>query len=245
MPAIWTPASRAICALTLGTPDEVPTFELEFQLSEELFGYPLYDPALDPGLPQGLSARELEREAYDMADRFARVYGSKNAYDIGGAALSGDPEKDQKPGLDYCIIPVYAAEWRNPTHPYTVAFRRRLREHFGNTRLFGCHGDGTFSIPSGSDMYEFSYRIADEPEAMLADAERRANAAIEANVAVRCLQSEGTCLSACFNGQNCHCVGYCNRAISCSPAPRAFSSSPQPRYCPATTAPPAATAAKA
>ena len=181
MPAIWTPASRAICALTLGTPDEVPTFELEFQLSEELFGYPLYDPALDPGLPPALSASELEREAYAMADRFARVYGAGNAYDIGGAALSGDPEKDKKPGLDYCIIPVYAAEWRNPTHPYTIAFRRRLREHFGNTRLFGCHGDGTFSIPSGSDMYEFSYRIADEPEAMHAEAERMAKAAIEAN----------------------------------------------------------------
>ena len=38
MSKIWTPAERAITALTLGTPDEVPTFELEFQLSEELFG---------------------------------------------------------------------------------------------------------------------------------------------------------------------------------------------------------------
>ena len=181
MPAQWTPASRAICALNLGTPDEVPTFELEFQLSEELFGYPLYDAALDPGLPSVSSPRELEQAAYDLADRFARVYGAGNAYDIGGAALSGDPEKDKKPGLDYSIIPIYAPEWRDPTHPYTIAFRRRLREHLGHTRLFGCHGDGTISIPSGSDMYEFSYRLADEPEEVMADALRMANTAIEAN----------------------------------------------------------------
>ena len=36
-----TPAERAKCALTLGKPDEIPTFELEFQLSEEFFGYEL------------------------------------------------------------------------------------------------------------------------------------------------------------------------------------------------------------
>ena len=34
MSVIWTPASRAICALNLGQPDEIPTFELEFQLTE-------------------------------------------------------------------------------------------------------------------------------------------------------------------------------------------------------------------
>ena len=57
----------------------------------------------------------------------------------------------------------------------------RLHEHFGNTRLFGGHGDGTFAIPSGSDMYGFAYRIADDPDAVLADAERMAQNAIEAN----------------------------------------------------------------
>ena len=38
MTKIMTPAERAVCALTLGQPDEIPTFELEFQLSEELCG---------------------------------------------------------------------------------------------------------------------------------------------------------------------------------------------------------------
>ena len=39
MTKIMTPAERAICALNLGQPDEIPTFELEFQLSEEFFGF--------------------------------------------------------------------------------------------------------------------------------------------------------------------------------------------------------------
>ena len=37
MNTIWTPARRVITALTLGQPDEIPTFELEFQLSYEFY----------------------------------------------------------------------------------------------------------------------------------------------------------------------------------------------------------------
>ena len=33
-----TPKERAVAALTLKVPDMVPTFELEFQLEEEMFG---------------------------------------------------------------------------------------------------------------------------------------------------------------------------------------------------------------
>lgn len=178
---IWTPAKRASCALTLGQPDEVPTFELEFQLSEEMFGISLADERLGRSVIGTLSEKELEKAACDLADKYARVYGSGNAYDIGGAALSGDPEKDKRSGLDYCIIPVYAPMWKHPAHPVTVAFRRRLREHFGDTRLFACHGDGTFEIPNGSDMYEFAYRIADDPDGVLEQAEEKAQRAIEKN----------------------------------------------------------------
>ena len=181
MSKIWTPAERAITALTLGTPDEVPTFELEFQLSEEFFGYPLDDPRLHGEERAKLSASELEKAAYDLADKYARVYGNKTAIEMGGNVLSGDPVKDAEPGLDYAIIPVYCPEWWDVTSPVNIAFRKRLREHFGNTRLFGGHGDGTFAIPNGSDMYEFSYRLADEPEEVQAEAERMALAAIESN----------------------------------------------------------------
>ena len=74
MSTVWTPAKRAITALTLGKPDEIPTFELEFQLSEELFGYALDDASLHENESFKLSDAELERAAYRLADKYARVY---------------------------------------------------------------------------------------------------------------------------------------------------------------------------
>ena len=43
------------------------------------------------------------------------------------------------------------------------------------------HGDGTFSIPDGNEMYEFAYRIADDPKGLLEQAEKMASSAIERN----------------------------------------------------------------
>ncbi|NLE13853.1 MAG: hypothetical protein GX628_09310 [Clostridiales bacterium] len=177
-----TPAERAVTALTLGKPDEIPTFELEFQLSEEFFGYPLDLPRLHPDERGKYSAAELEKAAVALADRYARVFGDKSAVEMGDPELlCGDPVKDSRPGLDYCIIPVYGPDWHDTSSPLNLAFRRRLREHFGNTRLFGGHGDGTFSIPDGNDMYAFAYRIADDPEGLEAKAAAMAKNAIEAN----------------------------------------------------------------
>lgn len=181
MSGIWTPAKRAVTALTLGKPDEIPTFELEFQLSQEFFGYPLSEPRLEAHCRDRYSAAEQEKMVVDLADRFARVYGDRTAKEMGPAFCSGDEEKDNRPGLDYAIIPVYGPDWWIPSSPINRAFRKRLREHFGNTRLFACHGDGTFAIPDGNGMYEFAYRLADEPEAVLADARRLAEEAIERN----------------------------------------------------------------
>jgi len=178
-----TPAQRAITALTLGKPDEIPTFELEFQLAEEMFGYPLETPELkDDNYRAKLSDKELEKEAVAMADRCARVYGNKTAVEMGPEFCSGDEEKDNKPGLDYCIIPVYHADWRNTDSLFTKTFRKRLREHFSNTRLFGGHGDGTFSIPSGTEMYDFIYSLVDEPEEVHKEALRIAQKAMEDNI---------------------------------------------------------------
>ena len=181
MPTAWTPARRAMTALTLGKPDEIPTFELEFQLSEEFFGYPIQEPRLEPNERHKYSAAEQEKMVCALADKYARVYGDKTAKELGPDYCSGDEEKDSRPGLDYSMIPVYGPDWWDPSSPLTKAFRRRLREHFGDTRLLACHGDGTYSIPSGSEMYEFAYRIADEPEEMLARAKAMAEAAIERN----------------------------------------------------------------
>jgi len=194
-----TPAQRAITALHLGQPDEIPTFELEFQLSEAFFGLSLDDFRLHP--ESGCSAREREQAAIDLADIYARVYGDGNAYAIGGAAISGDPERDARPGLDYAIIPVYNPGWNDPADPVTQTFRRRLREHFGNSRLFGGHGDGTFSIPDGNQMYEFAYRTVDDPEGLEAEAEAMCQEAIRRNHAQRAAGMDVAllCSDYCYN----------------------------------------------
>ena len=181
MTATLTPAKLAITALTLGRPDEIPTFELEFQLSEEFFGYSLSEPRLEASERHKYSPAEQERMAIGLADSYARVFGDRTAKEMGPAFCSGDEEKDSRPGLDYAIIPVYGPDWGDPSSPLTKAFRGRLREHFGDTRLLGCHGDGTFSIPDGNGMYDFAYRLADEPESVLAQAKAMAEAAIERN----------------------------------------------------------------
>ena len=58
-----TPKERFITALNLGIPDRVPTFELEFQLTEELLGKRhLYEEELD-GLPDSTVQRKLKEYA--------------------------------------------------------------------------------------------------------------------------------------------------------------------------------------
>ena len=73
MNTIWTPAKRVITALNLGQPDEIPTFELEFQLSPEFFGYELWDSRLTGENKAKYSAAELESFAIALADKYARV----------------------------------------------------------------------------------------------------------------------------------------------------------------------------
>ena len=58
-----TPKERMITALNRGVPDRVPTFELEFQLTEELMGRKhLHEEELQ-GLPEGEVQRKLKDNA--------------------------------------------------------------------------------------------------------------------------------------------------------------------------------------
>ena len=181
MTKTWTPAQRAITALTLGKPDEIPTFELEFQLSRDFYGYSLWEGRLEGAERHKYSDLEAERIAVELADKYARVFGNKTALELGPSFCCGDEEKDSRPGLDYAIVTVHTPEWRDTDSVITKAFRRRLREHFGDTRLLACYGDGTIGIPQSGQLYDFVYQIADEPEEVLAFARRKADAAIALN----------------------------------------------------------------
>lgn len=159
-----TPKERAITALNRGIPDEVPTFELEFQLAEEFFGRPLENPKLLPENAAKMTRREYLQEVYDTAVYTGECYNR----------------------LDYAIV---------PAHPYNIPafdgdgcvteearlFFQTLQDVTDGERLLACHADGTFAIPDGNEMYEFSYRIADEPEELKKEAQRMADEAIRRN----------------------------------------------------------------
>jgi uroporphyrinogen decarboxylase len=76
-----TPRERAVDALELRIPDYVPTFELEFQLEEEMFGKKF----LHQDLLKGKTEKEREKLIKENAEYMIRVYDS----------------------LDYSIIPIH------------------------------------------------------------------------------------------------------------------------------------------
>lgn len=65
-----TSKQRMATALNLGIPDRVPTFELEFQLSEELMGKPF----LTENDLKGLSEAEVDRRIAENAEFMIEVY---------------------------------------------------------------------------------------------------------------------------------------------------------------------------
>ncbi len=65
-----TPKERAVKALNLEIPDQVPTFELEFQLEEEMFGRPFLKDDDLIGLSQG----EREKKIKENAEYLIHVY---------------------------------------------------------------------------------------------------------------------------------------------------------------------------
>jgi uroporphyrinogen decarboxylase len=54
-----------------------------------------------------------------------------------------------------------------------------IRELSGDKYFLMIHGDATFGIPDGQTMMEFAYRIADEPEKLQDDAQRKVDAALK------------------------------------------------------------------
>ena len=158
---VMTPKQRAIAALTLQTPDQVPTFELEFQLEKEVFGKDFFPAELRRENIHLLSPLEREKRTYKLAEDMAFVYNS----------------------LEYCIFPAqYCSAWHvTGDFDGRALMIKYLREITNNTVLFGDHADGTFSIPDGDQMYEFVYEIADDPDAVHARAKKMMEDAIEEN----------------------------------------------------------------
>lgn len=154
---MMTHKERAVAALERRVPDMVPTFELEFQLAEEMFGKPFFGKEFEEDNWNKLSAKDREKAIYDAAVYTVEVYKK----------------------LEYSIIPAHGYGLR--TEEETAMYWRYLREIVGDTMMIAQHGDGTFAIPDGDHMYEFAYRMADDPKGLKEEAQRMADEAIETN----------------------------------------------------------------
>lgn len=145
-----TPKQRAIAAFEHRIPDHVPTFELEFQLTRELFGREYLTQGVLDAAP---SADARERLMQENADLFLRV-----------------AER-----LEYDIVPLQGL-WKQE---YQVRQAQLLRERFGDDRMICAHGDSTMGIPDGNHMVEVSIRLAEEPDEVHAEQRRNLAGTLE------------------------------------------------------------------
>lgn len=93
----------------------------------------------------------------------------------------------------------FGVHYLNEAH--TMDTLRCLRRLSGDKYMIYVHGDGTFSLPDGNKMYEFAYRMADDPEGLHAEAEHECTYAIERNRKMRDAGADCfiLCADYCFN----------------------------------------------
>ena len=172
-----TPRERFIAALERRPiSGRVPHFELVFFLTMEAFGkvHPSHR-NYSQWLQMQDSERRLHRE--DMADIYIAT-----AERFEHSAIFLHPNPDTVDETIHLIDLV----------------REKASDHYFLMR----HGDATFAIPSGDEMAEFAYRLADEPEKVKQEADGRVNRALER---AERLQKHGgldgfaLCADYCFN----------------------------------------------
>jgi len=167
-----TPREKIIKAFNLEKPEGlVPTLELEFQLSEELFGEKL------------LRAEDLK----DKTKVYKEDLLKKNAENLVRIAKI----------LDYSVITgihFLSVEDQIKTYDY-------IKEISGQTYMLSAFIDGTYSIPSGNRMLDFVYEINDNPQKILEEAEIMANDAIKTGIELIKAGAEVIfmCSDYCFN----------------------------------------------
>lgn len=166
------PRERFITALELGVPDEVPAFELEFQLTQELLGRDFLEVQNWRDLPQ--------------AERESNISYTADLY------LSIAEE------MEYSAIMVVQPRG-DLISKYEVV--KRIRELSGGKFFVLIHDGGTYYIPDGDELAEFCFRIADDPDGVKRQADDMVDAAIgRANVAIDYgIEGIAECCDYCFN----------------------------------------------
>ena len=117
---------------------------------------------------QGLSQKEIDYKLEENANFMVEVYDA----------------------LDYSIVPI---DYLNLEHSVQTA--KILDRLLKGQKLIMCKGDGTFAIPDGNKMYDFAYRIADDPDEVHEEARRKLEAAIEGDK--RLIDAGCECINLC------------------------------------------------
>lgn len=149
-----TPREAFIHALKREKPSgQVPHFETVFYLTMEAFGrvHPLHR---DYVQWDQMTERERELHRRDMADLYVKT---AERYDHSAIFLHPNPN----------------------TLEETVRLIHYVREQSGDRYFLMMHGDATFSIPSGTEMQRFCYRLVDEPDKVKAEAKLMVDKALE------------------------------------------------------------------
>ncbi len=149
-----TPRERFIAALErrpiIG---RVPHFELVFFLTMEAFGrvHPSHR-----SYHQWDQMEEKERQMHreDMADLYIKT---AERFEHDAIFIHPNPDRVDE----------------------TMRLIDVIRERTGDRYYIMRHGDATFSLPDGDHMAEFCYRLADEPDAVKAEAQKMVDEALE------------------------------------------------------------------
>jgi len=172
-----TPRERFIAALERKPlKGRVPHFELVFFLTMEAFGkvHPSHR-SYHQWYQMSEEERKLHRE--DMASLYIAT---AERFEHSAIFLHPNPDTEEE----------------------TLRLIDLVREKSGDKYFFMLHGDATYSVPSGSEMASFCYRLKDEPEKVKKEARIRVESALER--AERIARHDGLdgfalCSDYCFN----------------------------------------------
>jgi uroporphyrinogen decarboxylase len=148
-----TPRERFIAALERRPlTGRVPHFELVFFLTMEAFGR-VHPSQRSYGQWDQMEERERQLHREDMADLYIRT---AEKYEHSAIFLHPNPGSPEE----------------------VLRLIDTVREKSGDAYFLMLHGDATYSIPDGNHMVDFSYRLADNPDSVKADAQRMVDGAL-------------------------------------------------------------------
>ena len=166
-----TPKERAITALSLKQPDEVPTWEAVFFATKEAFG----EEFIPANNWAGLTPAERDAAAGHNARLYLKIAERYN-YTI--------------------IFENFAA-----TGDHSIAIAKKIRQTAGDRYLIVRHGDATYGIPDGRSMEEFFVSLFEKPDEMKERAAGMVRGALEGNKVFLDNGFDGfaLCSDYCFN----------------------------------------------